>query len=552
MSSRSSGMRPGRLLITVGAIVALLVAPGIAPGQATAAGPPRAEVVTTVTGVVTRADTGAPVEGVEVLLFGEAEVMPVTTAADGRYAVGDLPDGEYRLRFAPPAGSDLAATFWRSSAGWEDADPLAVGGGGTVVADMSLPIGATLSGIVTRAADGAPVPGVTVYADGDGGSGVAETGSDGRYSLVGLNAGAYVVEFAPPIIDDQPPALAYEYWQGVRSPDLATPVEVTAGGRVTGIDASLDDTGSISGRVARAGGGAPVAGATVHLRPADHTLGFSTTSRSDGTYTLAGVVPGSHFVEVWTEDARLLDVTWPDAIAGTGDEGEPVAVHAGDDIPGIDVVLPRAAVVAGTVRMKHRVWTAGGTVTLDAVSRGGVRTTGVVEPDGRFRIGKVIPARYVVSVQPTADASRAASQFFRRSDTRRGATVLDLRSGRVRDGVDFSLRKGVDMSGTVTVDGELTLPVEVTAYRWSGRGWEAMATTSTWGEFSFADPPGDVAGHYLPPGRYVLGFAADGYCTEYSGDARSLRDAQSFRVRAGHDESGLDAHLHSCAAIGRR
>lgn len=537
-------MRPGRLLITAAAVAALLLSAGLAPGSATAApGGPRAGAANAVVGIVTRADSGAPVAGVEVVLFGDAEVMPVTTAPDGRYAVADVPDGEYRLRFAPPAGSDLAATFWRASAGWEGADPVTVGGGATAVADMVLPVGARLSGMVTRAADGAPVPGVTVYADGDGGSAVAETGSDGRYSLVGLNAGAYIVEFAPPIIDDQPPALAYEYWQGVRSPELATPVEVTAGGRVTGIDASLDDTGSISGRVTRAAGGAPVAGATVHLRPADHTLGFSTTSRADGRYTLAGVVPGHHLVEVWTDDERLLDVTWPDAIAGTGDEGDSVSVSAGGVTAGIDVALPRAAVVTGAVRMKHRAWTAGGTVTLDAVSRGGVRTTGVVEPDGRFRIGKVIPARYVASVQPTADASRAASQFFRRSDTRRGATLLDLRAGRVRDGVDFSLRTGVDIRGTVTVDGELSLPVEVTAYRRTGRGWEAIATTSTWGGFSFADPPGDVEGHYLPAGRYALGFRADGYCTEFSGDARTLRDALSFRVRAGRDKTGADAHL---------
>ena len=544
MSSRSSASLRGRLLITAGALVALLVAPTIAPGSATASsGADRAAAATSVSGVVTRADTGAPVEGVDVLLFGEAEVMPVTTAVDGRYTVSDVPDGEYRLRFVPPAGSDLAATFWRSSAGWEGADPLAVAAGMTVVADMSLPVGATLAGRVTRAVDGSPVPGVTVYADGDSGSATAETAADGRYVLRGLNAGAYILEFAPPIVDDQPPALAYEYWQDVRSPDLATPVDVPAGGRVEGIDASLDATGSISGRVTRATDRTPVAGATVHLRPEDHTLGFSTTSRADGSYTLAGAVPGRHFVEVWTEDERLLDVTWPDAIAGTGANGEAVTVSAGGDIPGIDVALPAAAVVTGTVRMRHRTWTAGGTVTLDAVSRGGARTSGVVEPDGRFRIGKVVPARYVASVQPTADASRAASQFFRRSDTRRGAAVLDLRAGRVRDGVDFSLRTGVDLSGTVTVGGELSQPVEVTAYRWSRRGWEAVATTSTWGEFSFADPPGDVAGHYLPAGRYALGFTSEGYCTEFSGDARTLRDAQSHRLRAGDDRTGITAHL---------
>jgi hypothetical protein len=540
----ASVRRSARLIVASVASLALALGLSAAAGTSTA----RAEDSVrmddggggTVSGIVTRGDDGRPVAGAEVLLFGEAEITPVTTAGDGSYTVA-APAGEYRARFVPPDGSDLAATFWRSAASWDDADPLVVTSGATTLADMVLPVGATLGGVVTRAADGSPVEGVTVYADGDGGSAVAETDAGGRYRMIGLNPGRYTVEFSPPIVDDRPPELAYEYWRDVRSPELATPVEVPAGGTVTGIDAMLEATGSISGRVTRAATGAAVGGATVHLQPEDHTLGFSTTSRPDGTYTLAGVVPGRHYVEFWTDDEKLLDLTWPDALDRA--DAEVVTVDAGADTAGIDMALRPAAVVTGMVRLAGRPWDAGGTVELDPVGDDGIPLSGPLTTDGEYRIGKVVPGRYLASVRPAADASRAASQYFRLAPGPSSATPLDLRGDRVRGGVDFALRKVVDISGTVTAAGGLSLPVEVTAYRWNGTGWDAVATTSTWSDFSFAHPPGDVEGHYLPAGRYTLRFAAEGFCTEFHQNAPTLATARSFRIPAGRDARGIDAAL---------
>lgn len=399
---------------------------------------------------------------------------------------------------------------------------------------------ASLSGTVTRAADGTPVAGVTVYADGDAGAATAETGADGRYTIAGLAAGAYILEFSPPIVDDRPPELAHEYWDGVRAPDLATPVEVPAGGAVSGIDASLEATGSISGVVTRAGNGHPVAGATVHFQPEDHTMGFSTTSGADGTYTLEGVVPGRHFVEFWTDDEGLLDVTWPDAL----DRGaaEPVTVTAGAETPGIDAALPAAAIVSGVVRRDGATWTDGGTVMLDAVD-GGADASTVVGLDGAFRVGKVMPGRYVASVRPAVGAARGALQFYDRADAPSAATTLTLAGGTTRAGVDFDLRVGVDLSGTVTAEGELAAPVEVVAYVRVGSRWEEVARTSTWRDFSFADPPGDVEGVYLPPGRYAVGFFAEGHCPEYFDDVPSLADAHATDLAPGAEAWDVNADL---------
>jgi hypothetical protein len=502
----------------------------------------------TVSGTVTRADTAAPVAGVDVQLIGEDEYAPATTDADGRFRLEGVPAGDYRLRFEPPAGSDLAATFWRGAAGWEESDVVRVADGATVAADMVLPVGATLSGTVTRARDGAPVPGVTAWIDGDGGSTSAVTDADGRYRAAGLNAGTYIVEFSPPIVDDLPPELAHEYYRGVRSPDLATPVVVAAGANVEGIDAALEDTGSISGRVVRADSGDPISGAMVHFQPEDYTMGFSTRTAADGTYTLAGVVPGRHFVEFSTDDEDLLDAFWPDAVDWEG--AEPVAVEAGVDTPGIDAVLASAAVIAGEVRFGGTAWTAGGTVTLEPVAAPDAGVSHPLADDGTFRIGKLLPGEYFVSVQPTADDSRAASQYHPGAPTRAAAQPVALTGGALRAGIDFDLVRGVDITGTVSSEGELALPADIVAYRWSGTAWEEAGRTASWDAYSFAHPPGDVAGHYLPPGRYTIGFVAEGRCSQFWDGVPALADAASFELAAGDVERGIDATLRAeCPAV---
>ncbi len=502
----------------------------------------------TVSGTVTRADTAEPVDGVEVLLVSEVDFLTTQSGADGTFVLESVPDGEYRVRFVPPDGSDLASAFWRGAASWEDADTLTVAGGAAVRADIALPVGATISGTVTRASDGSPVPGVVAWLESEAGSATAETDADGRYTAVGLSPGSYTVEFAPPIIDDMPPELAYEYYRAVRAPSLATPVEVVAGADVVGIDAALEATGSISGRATRADTGDPVAGLTVSFTPEYFTSGFSTTTAADGSYTLAGVVPGRHFVGFHSDVDDLLDLYWPDA--ADHQDATLVTVESGRETSGIDASLPAAGIVSGHVRYGGRPWTAGGTVSIEAAAAPGTAQLHPLDEDGTFRVAKLVPGDYLIAVQPTADASRAASQYYPAAATREAAGPVRLDAGEHRDDIDFDLVTGVDITGRIAADGELSMPADIVAYRWSGTAWEEAGRTSSWDDYSFAEPPGDVSGHYLPPGRYTVGFAADGWCPQFWDGMPSLDDADAVDVAPGKVRAGVDATLTAeCSAI---
>ncbi|MFP3786661.1 SdrD B-like domain-containing protein, partial [Burkholderia sp. SIMBA_024] len=81
------------------------------------------------------------------------------------------------------------------------------------------------------------------------------TDSEGRYRFAGLIPGSYIVSFPSP-----DGVLASEFWEGARDSFSATRVQVTSGGAITGIDASLVGTGSVSGQVTLAADGSPVAG----------------------------------------------------------------------------------------------------------------------------------------------------------------------------------------------------------------------------------------------------------------------------------------------------
>lgn len=525
-----------RALVRLVAVSALLL---LAGATAAIAAPADAAV----SGTVTRGDTGGPVEGAEVLLIGDEVFLVGVTDASGGYAIPEVPAGDYRIRFVPPSDSDLTFVFWDGAATFDDADVLTLAvGEARAGVDGALPVGGTISGTVTRASDGTPVPDVTVWVDGAGGSTSVVTDAAGRYTAVGLGAGDYLVEFAPPIIDDQPPELAPEYYDDARSPDAATWVTVAAGGAVDGVDAALEATGAITGTVTRADTGAPVAGITVSAETTSHTSSISAVTTADGRYTIAGVGPGTHFVGFSArDDDDLLDQYWP----GVPDfaDAEPVTVTPGTTTPGIDAVLGAAGTVSGSVRFGRYPWTDGGTVLLTAADATEPTASTTIGEDGTYRIGKVPAGTYTLQVRPRATAARAALQYYDGAAGPSGATPLVLRPGDALDEIDVALTAGVDITGTVMAAGELTQPAEITAVRWSGAAWEEIARTTVWADYSFAYPPGDVEGFYLPAGTYLVGFASEGMCPVYWDGARSREEADRLVLDAGQTADGIDAAL---------
>jgi len=197
----------------------------------------------TVSGTVT--DTlGAPLAGVTVSATSPSGVAwggSAVSAADGSYQVDGLLPGDFNIFFEAPAGSGLLSEYWNNSYSLASASPVSVVAGvDTPGINAQFEIGGMISGTVTDNL-GAPLAGVTVSAAsivtiGEGGSAVSA--SDGSYQVVGLLPGPFIVIFAAPAGS----GLLSEYWNNVHDWASATPMFVSVGVDVLGIDAQLEVT----------------------------------------------------------------------------------------------------------------------------------------------------------------------------------------------------------------------------------------------------------------------------------------------------------------------
>ena len=211
-----------------------------------------------------------------------------------------------------------------------------------------------ISGIVTEAGTGAPIPDVTIgiysAATGEWVSGVSVM-SDGSYLTPVLPQGTYHVltsnysGFRDEVFDDLPCA-------GVCDPASGTPVEVSDGATTPGIDFALDSEGRIAGTVTAADGGAALQGVLVRFFDAG---GFSTklaVTAADGSYVSPRLPSGTYFAMARGSSLGYLDELYDDLPCGApcdATTGTPLAVTLATTTAGVDFALDRLGGIAGTV-----------------------------------------------------------------------------------------------------------------------------------------------------------------------------------------------------------
>jgi hypothetical protein len=203
------------------------------------------EVGATISGTITAAATGAPVEKVEACAKrAEPDTAPklelegcAKTNAAGEYTIDGLVAGQWSIYFyAQRAEADVV------SAPYSAQPTLQVGPRQNLVGvSQALIPGGQIAGIVRLAGTGAPVGGVQVCvttASSPTPLGCLHTPSSGAYRFMRVWPGSYKVVFSPePSGTEGPSSYPTQWWGGQSTFAAATAIEITPPAIVNDIDA---------------------------------------------------------------------------------------------------------------------------------------------------------------------------------------------------------------------------------------------------------------------------------------------------------------------------
>ena len=274
-----------------------------------------------VSGAVVNSVTGDPILRAHVMLQGTTEMSgygmsagrvriangdPETdsktygalTNGEGKFTIAPLPPGKYfvwveRVGFVAPANLPSGPNMVTLAAGDRKED---------------LKLKLTPTGAITGRildAEGEPIPGADVRAEGPRGSYQASSDEQGRYRIGGLNPGKYRIRAAPKqqpfgaeIRTDGSREVHYAttYYPDSTARSSARPIEVAPAAQLSGVDIRLVSTPAVlvSGRVIGMPAG-NMRAAILTMRDGEMSGGGSgNTVKADGTFTISNLDPGKY------------------------------------------------------------------------------------------------------------------------------------------------------------------------------------------------------------------------------------------------------------------
>ncbi len=460
-----------------------------------------------VTGIVTDAGTGDPVPFLEIEATHPDGIGWAYdyTDSEGRYRIQGLGAGSYRVRtyiygdFRNEYYDDIACT--PSGCPYESATLVPVAPGSTAAGiDFALDRLARISGVVRAEESGTPLGSAYVVLWHQDGyyAGYGYTNEVGRYSLSGLDAGTYFATaeeagYQRELFEDLPCPASCD-------PTTGTPVTASLGSESSGVDFSLTELGSISGRVIAEATGLPVAGCSVVAYNGDWYDGSGYTD-AEGRYTIEGLEPGAHFVRTscssWL-DELYDDLPCPYYAPCDPTTGDPIAVAFEVETTGIDFALRRLGSIRGRVTD-----TTSGTALSAYVSLWDVGGAfgGATYSDslGNFELAGLRAGTYFAHAQSfehLGELYNGVLCFYPHDSCDPTAgTPIQVSLDTAATGIDLALDRGPGIQGTVTAQGGGAPLAGVGIDVWLPSG-QLFASTST-----------DAAGRYhlaLDSGSYLV------------------------------------------------
>jgi hypothetical protein len=488
----------------------------------------------TITGTVTDEASGTGTTGVAVVAFAPngSEDAYTTTASDGTYSLGGLAAGSYDVEFEPQYSSAYATQYYDAASSSSGATPVSVSLGQTTTGiDAAMVGGGSISGTVDSGSAANPLGGVQVYlsSSSDNYYEPVTTMADGSFFIAGVPAGTYTVEFA-----EAGGAYQYQYYNGQVDSGEATPIAVASGKTTTGIDATFQAEGEISGTVTDAGTNAGIGGIDVEAYPtAGGTIETAQTA-SNGSYTIPALPAGTY--KLLFDGANYQTAYYDNQTSYSG--ANPVTVTAGQTTDGIDQALDELGTVSGTVTdVGSGAGVSGASVTV-YTTYGSYIASAVSGAGGAYSVVGIPSGTYAIGFSSGATGGSYATTYYKGSQTLSSATPISVTDGRVTSGIDQALPDG-GIAGTVTdaVLGSGLANIDVDIYNGNGQVVGSAKTGSA----------GDYSIDGLAPGSYSASFSPvsqpSAYVEQYYKDETTPASADTILVTAEHTTSGVDAAM---------
>jgi carboxypeptidase family protein len=397
-----------------------------------------------------------------------------------------------------------------------------------------------ISGTVTAAASKDALSGIEVCAysklselGGELGEHCATTDAAGEYTVAGLPAAEYTIEFYSLAGE-----YATQYYDGRSSFLEATKVPVSEGAVVPGVDAAMAGAGRIAGKVTAAEGGAPLEDVKVCVyENGGEFIVQCTSTGAGGEYTISRLPQAEYTVDFYSLSGAYATQYWNDEPSFA--TANRVAVSERGAATGIDAAMAPAGEITGTVseagsaapleNIKVCAYGSGGEVAVQCTS-----TTA----NGRYTISRLAAGRYTVGF--FAVSGEYVTQYFNDKALFSEANRVGVRAHEATSGIDAAMTTGGQITGTVTsnVVGEES-PIEdvrVCAHEIGGEATVTCASTNASGEYTISR---------LPAAEYVVAFEVlnGAYLTQYYNDRASFSEASKLTLAKGGVLSGVDAAM---------
>jgi formylglycine-generating enzyme required for sulfatase activity len=511
-----------------------------------------------ITGKITSESDGTPIQNILVLahrLMGNGEwdwsswVNFTSSKSDGSYAL-NLPEGTYIVSFHDYNNKYYVTEFYDNQKKSDNAQPIILQANSTVShINASLAEGSYIEGVVRADGNATPLQGISVsvheYNEEDGWwnwVGGAETDQSGAYSIGGLGAGTYRVEFR-----DSNGVYAFEAYNDAANVELGDDVEVADSSKVTGINASLAKASSISGKVTGLDG---IELSTVELdleRLGDDGQWHwhaDTETDEDGDYELSGLKPGVYRIEFEDESGEYAVEYYNNAVEfdlatniNLGNEQHltiDASMLLGSRITG-KVTGPDGSPLADVWVEAFRLNSKGKWEwyeDTEANADGTYQIGGL--PNGTYRVGFIDDDNFY-SVQFNGSTGstmyfESAKQFVINSPQ----TIFEVNG-------KFNERAATIAGNVRDANGEPLSGVRIEAYRKDNNDiWRLVL----FGDMKAGDN-GSFPTYILPAGIYRFKFEKEGYITNYYGNSPTLNNAKDIVVGDGGYVGGIDVVMLS-------